>query len=388
MVGYSSIVNVNEATVNKVENDSNYVRLQKYIDSIYLGISQYDSLIYQGIQLRDGIAAYKESRQETDSNLAMLNNYSLSTICAEMASKKNESKLKEDLKARIRDIFDEEEKLDILLNSTDSMEGLLKQVETRIISDEKKFIEKKKILIDLSNAIDEPGKLIVKGAEYRFYIAQLNLDKVVVHNNPNPGRGQTLRDVKTRLEKQNEQVLMVVNGGMYTPAFGAQGLLVENKKQVNKLDTLKPNNDLNFYMQPNGVFLVDSTGFNIVRTDDYKLKYLKANKLPQFATQSGPMLIADNFKNKKFRQGSKNFYIRNGIGIINNRKIVFIIADTPVNFYEFSSVFENVFGCKTALYLDGAISEMFIDEKLSGFKNLRESGRTFGPVISITRQKN
>jgi uncharacterized protein YigE (DUF2233 family) len=174
---------------------------------------------------------------------------------------------------------------------------------------------------------------------------------------------------------------------MYTPSFKAQGLLIENSKQIKSIDTLKPANNLNFYLQPNGIFFIDSSGYNVSTTDDYKILHSSSQKIPRFATQSGPMLIANGIKNSKFQKGSNNFYIRSGVGLISKQKIVFIISDNPVNFYDFSSVFEQIFGCKNALYLDGAISEMYINPKYSGFEDTKINYRPFGPVISISKIK-
>jgi len=93
-------------------------------------------------------------------------------------------------------------------------------------------------------------------------------------------------------------------------------------------------------------------------------------------------LLIDGEIHKKFREGSTNFNIRSGVGIINEKKIVFAISLTEVNFYDFAMFFKEIFNCKNALYLDGAISKMYLYDIAP--KTI--DGR-FGPMISVSRKK-
>lgn len=82
----------------------------------------------------------------------------------------------------------------------------------------------------------------------------------------------------------------------------------------------------------------------------------------QYGTQSGPMLVINGKIHPKFTFLSKNTNIRNGIGVIKdgqNEKAVLVISEGKVNLYEFALLFQFLFKCDNALYLDGAISKAY-----------------------------
>ena len=93
------------------------------------------------------------------------------------------------------------------------------------------------------------------------------------------------------------------------------------------------------------------------------------------------MLLIDGRINSKFTAHSNNLNIRSGVGVINDGKIIFLISTEKINFFDFAFIFKDIFHCKNALYLDGAISEMYF--KGSGKKPLGE----FGPMIGVSRIK-
>ena len=172
--------------------------------------------------------------------------------------------------------------------------------------------------------------------------------------------------------------LMITNGGMFDPDYSPHGLLVCNHKVYKKLDTRTAKN-ANFYLQPNGVFLIEGGKYAVLPTKVFQEKYPDLNeKSPDFATQSGPMLVIDDSINNAFTKGSLNTNIRSGVGIMPNGNPVFIIC-TGINFYDFAALFKNKFGCRSALFLDGAISEMFVglpqQQKLGDY--------SFGPMIAV-----
>ena len=49
------------------------------------------------------------------------------------------------------------------------------------------------------------------------------------------------------------------------------------------------------------------------------------------------------------------------MGVISDSLVVIAISDQTVNFYEFAKMFQDL-GCKNALYLDGAISKMYLPD--------------------------
>lgn len=186
---------------------------------------------------------------------------------------------------------------------------------------------------------------------------------------------KNVKQVTEQLYKK--QLLFATNAGMFTPTSAPKGLYIENGKVIQPLDTISGRvGYLNFYLQPNGVFYLTKNGdANIVTTREYQLF---SPSSVEYATQSGPMLVIDGKIHPAFNQGSPNKYIRSGVGLIDNDHIVFIISNRPVNFYDFATLFRDYFGCSDALYLDGAISEMYLPE----LKRDNLNGN-FGPIIGI-----
>lgn len=364
------------------QNDSTRQPLQSAVDSLYPDVQRYTDLCARKDELQLQIDDHRQTLQLIDDTLKMLNNADLAEICAGLGSKKTEAKAREQLKSIYANIYLAEQSRQQELDKIKKAEELLQELEPGLKKLEAAYKKSKNAIINLAAKMRGPGEIELKKASYRFYIADLNTDEVYIHNNNKKRGGQSIKDIINLLGKEHKDALMVTNGGMYTPEFAAQGLLVENYRELRKLDTLKPDNknNLNFYIQPNGVFYIDSAGFYISTTDEY----IESLKKPMFATQSGPMLISNGKKNIHFRNGSSNINIRSGVGLIGKDKVVFVISDSRVNFYDFASVFEDIFNCRNALYLDGAISRMYISGKARPNTPDEEN---FGPMISITKIK-
>jgi len=110
---------------------------------------------------------------------------------------------------------------------------------------------------------------------------------------------------------------------------------------------------------PNGVFCLqkDNTAFV---AEAQAFKKMANHEAIHIGIQSGPMLVIDDEIHPAFRDGSKNVHIRNGVGLNAKGDMVFVISNRRTNFYSFASLFRDELGCENALYLDGAISEMYI----------------------------
>ena len=186
----------------------------------------------------------------------------------------------------------------------------------------------------------------------------------------------SIANLKDKLADKQQELVFATNAGMYTENRSPLGLYVEQGKQLVPLNTAT-GFETNFYMEPNGVFLINNNGTAaVVRTENYP----QVQDGVRFATQSGPMLLHEHTINAKFTQGSKNKYVRNGVGMISDRKVVFIISDKPVNFYDFASVFKEEFGCSDALYLDGFVSRMYCPEV-----KRKDTDGNFGGIIGVIR---
>lgn len=241
--------------------------------------------------------------------------------------------------------------------------------------------------IILSKKVHGSGSLMIGNNSYRFFVVVSDKHTITIHNSSKHGPA-SISGLLGDLQK-NRQPLMITNAGMFTPSFGPQGLLIQDGVTFHELDMLRPvRSNLNFYLLPNGVFHITKSGeFGISDTEDFiKLTAVKSSKQPYQATQSGPLMLSKGAVNKNFRMGSANTNIRSGVGLVSEHQLVFLISDNPVNFYDFTLVFKEVFGCHEALYLDGAISQMYLNEQLTGGKNGPIDG-LFGPLISVTLKK-
>ncbi len=212
---------------------------------------------------------------------------------------------------------------------------------------------------------------------FDYYIADLSSSKLEFYWKDEKGKiYSSLDKLRTGLRANQKMLVFATNGGMYTSTQHPQGLYIEDGQLITPLDTVK-NAYGNFYMQPNGVFLIDDLGQAHVMTTQAFKAYTGKSKQ---ATQSGPMLVIDGKLHPRFNKGSPNKYIRSGVGVMPDNKIVFIISRKPVNFYDFAVLFRDEFKCNNALYLDGAISRMYLPE--IGRKQL---GGSFGVMIGVVR---
>ncbi|WP_343692810.1 phosphodiester glycosidase family protein [Chitinophaga sp.] len=170
-----------------------------------------------------------------------------------------------------------------------------------------------------------------------------------------------------------KQPLLITNGGMFQAGNIPVGLYIEEGKELRPLDTAQ-NKPGNFYLLPNGVFYTDKLGAHVTTTRQFNKNGVI------YATQSGPMLVIDGKIHPMFKEGSANVNLRSGVGILPDGKVVFVISKSnQTNFYDFASVFKEKFGCKHALYLDGAISGMYLRGNRKD-----DLGGDFGVMISVT----
>lgn len=234
--------------------------------------------------------------------------------------------------------------------------------------------------------------LKVGHSQYRILLIDPTKHDIHLHNN-GTGDLAPLRDSWNYFLKEKKiKPYAVVNAGMYEINGAAKGLLIENKIQKHAIDLIDKGPG-NFYMQPNGLFYQDTQGqYGILDTKTFNTKF-EAGKLKKsqesstlnFATQSGPMLVKNNVINSQFLLNSTNLNIRNGVGISSKWKrklIVLVISDTKVNFHEFALLFKSILGCDNALYLDGAISKMFVEGQKTGDLN-----GELGPKLLVTEKK-
>jgi len=178
--------------------------------------------------------------------------------------------------------------------------------------------------------------------------------------------------VKQNFADKDKTLIFATNGGIFTSNHAPLGLYIENGVVLHGLNTNKGSG--NFFLMPNGVFYAVDRQFGIAATAQFANTPVNVS----YATQSGPMLVIDDRINTKFNKNSNSFFIRSGVGIDQSGNAVFAISHIPVSFYSFAFLFKEQLHCPNALYLDGAISKMYLP-KLAR----EELGGDFAVIIAI-----
>jgi uncharacterized protein YigE (DUF2233 family) len=174
------------------------------------------------------------------------------------------------------------------------------------------------------------------------------------------------------LKSRGKTLVFGMNAGMYHADASPVGLLVIDGREIAPLNL--SSGEGNFFLKPNGVFLLTARGGRVVDSVDYPA--LREGVL--FATQSGPLLLKDGQIHPAFSANSASRYIRNGVCVLGSQA-VFVITERPVTLHEFASFFRDELRCKDALYLDGAVSSLYAP-KLGRNDHWSELGPLFGVV--------
>lgn len=188
----------------------------------------------------------------------------------------------------------------------------------------------------------------------------------------------TIRALHQALQEQGHELVFAVNGGIYSAQFTPLGLYIEEGKRYYRLN--RGDGGGNFFLLPNGVFYITPQGAHVVETKDYR---------PQaeviHAMQSGPILVTGGRIHPRFIPGYHSKHIRNGVGVDAQGRVVFVIADEPVNFHDFATLFSDELECPDALYLDGKISQMYAPElgRYGGWP-----WRRFTTLIGLVRSRH
>jgi len=181
---------------------------------------------------------------------------------------------------------------------------------------------------------------------------------------------RNFENLKNWLNKRGQKLVFAMNGGMYKTNNSPLGLYIDSGKTINSIN--KASASGNFYLKPNGVFYITKENNAAVITTE-KFKPISNIK---YATQSGPMLVIDGKIHPEFKQGSSNVNIRNGVGVLANGQVIFVMSKQPINLFDFANFFLYA-GCKHALYLDGFVSRTYLPSQ-----NWVQTSGNFGVIIA------
>ena len=179
--------------------------------------------------------------------------------------------------------------------------------------------------------------------------------------------------LRMALASQGQQLLFAMNIGMFGADLKPVGLYVEGGKQLHKIN--RASGPGNFHMKPNGIFYIAGGKAGVMETDAYSRSGIK----PDFATQSGPMMVINGAMHPKISPDGTSAKLRNGVCVNDAGKIEFVISDGFVTFFDFASFFTDELGCKNVLFLDGSVSSLYAPEL--GRADFLAS---LGPMVGVT----
>lgn len=175
----------------------------------------------------------------------------------------------------------------------------------------------------------------------------------------------------TSVEGRGGRLTFAMNAGMYLPDLSPVGLFVERGQELRPIN--RRDGKGNFNLKPNGVFWVRDGKAGVTDTQ----KFLAMNMRPDYATQSGPMLVIGGKIHPKIHADGVSEKTRNGVGQCEDGQVRFVIADDPVTFHAFASLFLEL-KCPDALFLDGSVSALY-----SPALKRNDGWKSIGPIVGV-----
>lgn len=163
-----------------------------------------------------------------------------------------------------------------------------------------------------------------------------------------------------------------MNAGMYHSDRRPVGLYVENGVQAAPIVTR--DGPGNFGLLPNGVLCLTDTTAQVIEAR----RFAAENPTCTYATQSGPMLVIDGKLHPRFLPNSDSLYVRNGVGVTEDGRMIAVISNQRVNFHRFARLFRDVLETPNALFMDGNVSRLFAPDL-----NRHDAGFPMGPILGV-----
>ena len=189
-----------------------------------------------------------------------------------------------------------------------------------------------------------------------FDVVEIDLDRHEVRlfwKQPDGQPFLTLDRVHAWVTERGDSLIAATNAGIYEPGYVPTGLFIEDGDVKNPLNL--DDGAGNFFLKPNGVFLLTDTGARIVESSQFET----IAEPIRYATQSGPLLVSGDVIHPGFTPGSSNCRLRSGVGVSADGRVYLVISNGAVNFHDFATFFKERLNCPDALYLDGAISSLY-----------------------------
>lgn len=211
----------------------------------------------------------------------------------------------------------------------------------------------------------------------RFAVCEFDSRSEVLRLYWTDGGGAALRSfdrLENELGGNASYILFGMNAGMFEANGMPLGLYTEDGVERRPLNTR--NGGGNFYLKPNGVFEVDADHAMRIETTD---EFARDRPSPQWATQSGPMLVIDGRLAPQIAPDGPSRKIRDGVGLRDRHIAFFAISDDPVSFGKLARFLRDGMGCSNALYLDGTVSSLWAPAL-----DREDANAPLGPMLVVT----
>lgn len=222
-------------------------------------------------------------------------------------------------------------------------------------------------------AAGEPGATPIDAVTWQV------ADAAQLHLFVDDGHGQPVRSLRRAasvVAASGHRLVFAMNAGIYEPTLAPTGLAIEAGRELAPLEVRDGTG--NFYASPNGVFYVTAAGAAIARTTAFATAAPKGVRL---ATQSGPILLEDGAMPAavvRAPSGPSARRLKRNAVCVSHGTATLVMVDTGVTLHELALYLRDHVGCRDALYLDGAISQL-LDER----SGRNDEGVALGAILGV-----
>jgi len=191
--------------------------------------------------------------------------------------------------------------------------------------------------------------------------------------NPEGNAFGTLLRFSKSFQKNPSKLVFACNGSASQSDLTPAGLYIEDGKELVPL--VQPNTEGlgNIFIRPNGVFFVEKDRADVRTTEEF----IALKSKPEFANQSGPMLLVNGEISSRLDPKGTSLKTRNAVCVGDD--LVFAISSQALNFYTFATFLKSI-GCKNALNLDVTNSSLFVPSL-----DRRDLWTPVGPIIAVLK---